>query len=65
VLRKNQTVDSFEKNRKGLKNFSFRPFSPHQRDSRSSDDALKKWGHRAMLAPSYLGTIFAAGGLNF
>ena len=25
----------------------------------------KKWGHRANLAPSYLGTRIAVGGLNF
>jgi len=24
----------------------------------------KNWGHRARLAPSYLGTRIAAGGLN-
>jgi hypothetical protein len=33
---------------------------------KSSDDTSEiKWGHRAMLAPSYLGTIFAVCGLNF
>jgi len=24
-----------------------------------------KWGHRAIFAPSFLGTRFAVGGLNF